>query len=83
MINNLSIGGIKSYKRFGDLSKNKNFMALFFFLEIFVNTGPYGCWKFQNATTPTVLMPSEPNFMINKVAIREYKVINVWRSAEN
>ncbi len=44
--------------------------------EILVNTGPYGGWKFQNATS-TVFIRFEPNFMINRAVIREYKVINV------
>ena len=34
-------------------------------------------WKFQNATLPTVLIRSEPIFIINNAAIREYKVVNV------
>ncbi len=33
-------------------------------------------WKFQNAT-PIALIRSEQNFMINKVVIGEYKLINV------
>ncbi len=35
-----------------------------------------GC-KFHNSTPPTVLIQSEPNFMISKAAIGEYKLINV------
>ncbi len=33
--------------------------------------------EFQNSTLPTLLIRSEPNFMINKAVIRAYKVINV------
>ena len=34
-------------------------------------------WKIHNASPPTVLICSEPNFMINKLVIKEYKVTNV------
>ncbi len=40
---------------------------------VFVNTGPYGGKKLS--TPPAVVMRSERNVMINKVAMAEYKVI--------
>ena len=39
--------------------------------------------KIYNATPPTVLIQSEPNFMINKAVIGEYKLIMFWRAAKN
>ncbi len=55
------------------------FCLRFFFF--FVNMEPYGSKKFQNATSP-VFSRSEPNFMINKVAMGEYKVTHFWRSVK-
>ncbi len=34
--------------------------------------------KFENATPTTGFIPSEPNFMINEVIIKEYKVFNIF-----
>ncbi len=33
--------------------------------------------EIQNATPPTLFIRSEPNFLISKAVMREYKVINV------
>ncbi len=46
--------------------------------DIFVNTGPYGGWKFQNTTPPTAFIHSEQNFVINKAVITECKVMGIY-----
>ncbi len=40
-------------------------------------------WKFQNAPPRTVLIRSEPKFMINKVVTRECKIVNVLAICQN
>ena len=72
------MGEIKSYKCFGDLAKLK----ILWHFEMFFTTGPYGAENVKNAT-PSVFIPSEPNVIINKAAIRLYKVINVLAICQN
>ncbi len=49
--------------------------------EICVNTGPYGGWKFKNATNPTVFIRWQPSFMRTLATIVEYRILlcTLWR----
>ncbi len=43
--------------------------------EMFVNIGPHGGWKFQKATSPTIFIGSQPNFMKTLAAMVGYRLL--------
>ncbi len=62
-------------------SKFSIFKFLLFF-SFFVNMGTYGSKTFRNATPP-VFMRSEPNYMINKIGMGEYKDTDILAIFQN
>ncbi len=63
------------------ISKKLKFCGTF---KIFVNTEKKKTyWKFQNATPPTVLVQSEPSFVLNKAVKGEYKVMDILATLAN
>ncbi len=45
--------------------------------------GPYGSKKIQNATPPPVFIRSDPNFIINKLLVGEYNVMEILAICQN
>ncbi len=71
----------KFYGKLPSISTYPPYRQLQFF-RAFLIWDPLG-ENFQNTTPLTVFIRPEPNFMINKVVMGEYKVIMFWQSAKN